>query len=163
VEINIVMSENDVGNNVSGLGDDREMQRLLKMANALASDNMKQKDIAQPSTLAYDISKTIEAVQKSELTKAQEKPFVLGPVQTGSTNTAPKNATPEPVPNATSELTQVQMFNMFGYNLPKSTLYFILIAIAIAAILYYWTSPSKIANKDDADDKEDDKEDTEDE
>ena len=159
------MSENDIGNNVSGLGDDREMQRLLKMANALASDNMKRKDIAQPSALAFDISKTIEAVQKTELTKAQTKPLVpqQEPVQTGSTNTAPKNVTPEPVPETTSGttsgLTEVQMFNMFGYKLPKSTLYFILIAIAIAAILYYWTSPSKISNEYDADDKGDDTED----
>jgi hypothetical protein len=134
------MTENDVGNNVLGFGDDREMQRLIKMANVLANDNIKKKSDRQ-SLLAFDnISTPLQAVQpKPEIkTDTPPKPTVSAPVQ---------NTTPEMASNlsTTSTLTNIQMFSIFGFKLPKSTLYFILVAIAVAVIFYYWTSSPRSA------------------
>lgn len=138
------MTENDVGNNVLGLGDDREMQRLIKMANVLATDNIKKKNERQ-SALAFDnISKSLQDVSpKSEIQKDTQPKF-----------TAPtplQNTTHEPSPNSAITPTNIQMFSIFGFKLPKSTLYFILVAIAVAVILYYWTSPDRSPSTDDAD------------
>lgn len=138
------MTENDVGNNVLGLGDDREMQRLIKMANVLATDNIKKKNERQ-SALAFDnISKSLQDVSpKSEIQKDTQPKF-----------TAPmsvQNTTPESGPNLVTTPINIQMFSIFGFKLPKSTLYFILVAIAVAVILYYWTSPDRLPSTGDAD------------
>jgi hypothetical protein len=133
------MTENTRNNNPE-FGDDREMQRLIKMASALANDNMKRKDNSQATSLVLDnISNTIdETVKKPESTSNAEP---------ASNVERTKSTTPDNNTSVTSTSvppSTIQLFNIFGFSFPKSTLYFILVSIALAVILYYWTSPSKL-------------------
>lgn len=146
------MTEHDVRNNISEFGDDREMQRLVKMASALATDNMKRKDSKPPTSLVLDnISKTIDDLpQKLDHITHVEPVTKVAPntatavTETNTGETSNKLVAPDSTHDVTDAtgVTGVQLFNIFGFAFPKSTLYFILVAIAIAVILYYWTSPS---------------------
>jgi len=143
------MTDNDVRNNISELGDDREMQRLIRMASSLANDNMKRKDSKQQTSLVLDnISKTIdETSQKIDHVTHVNPATQVNPTTRVDTTDAVNTANSPNAPDTSDKLvvpasaSGIQLFNIFGFSLPKSTLYFILVAIAIAVILYYWTSP----------------------
>jgi hypothetical protein len=146
------MSQNEimhnVSNNIDSVGSDSEnLQRLLKIANSIASDNVRRKtgNNHQSSLMVDNINNELDNVvgiksrgpQKVQTTTTNSQQ-VSNPIQKvitpGSDDSAIKSN------EICSNDTTPGVTTLMGFSLPTSTLYFIIVCIVIAIILFYMTS-----------------------
>ena len=169
------MSQNDimqnVSNNIDSVGSDSaNLQKLLKIANSIASDNVRRKNgnTPQPSlmvdTVGDDLNDVIKSrgpkqvqrgIKNSQERTIQNSKEIVEPVKkvvtTGSDDNTlvtsdGKNENETNSHDAETNKTEASnvssnMTTLMGFSLPTSTLYFIIACIIIAIILFYMTSP----------------------
>ena len=121
------MSQNN--DNSSG-SDNVDLTRLLKMAKSIADDNMRKKNA---NTSLIDIDKCQKDID--------QEPSV------NSGSPAHVNLTDPIVPKKIIEFDPVYAL-IYGYKFPKTTIYFTLICLIIAVIIFYITSPKKQVKTD---------------